>query len=181
MASVDKNQAMIDFLITCPVIQNSPLFFNFAKAKEDNNQFILLSNDIRLNEPYIDGSVLKQYKFILVTYKSLSLNPIVKVASIGENQPSATDMTNYPNENLAEIAEFQAIIDWVNEQAEANNFPNFGSNCIIDSMRVLSDNPSLYDVDESVSPPVARYSISIQVDYLDNSLKLWQNKNIQEG
>ena len=36
---VDKNQAMIDYLLTCPDIKNSPLFFNFGKTKQDNNQF----------------------------------------------------------------------------------------------------------------------------------------------
>lgn len=160
--TIDKNQAMIDFLLTCPIIQSSPLFFNFAKSKEDNNQIILLSNDVKLHEPYIDGSVMKQYRFILLSYKSISLNPIVKVPG-------------YPDENLTEIAEFQEVIDWVKEQAEANNFPNFGDKCVIDSMTVLSDNPTLYDVDNNVAPPLARYSITIQLDYLDNSQKLWQN------
>lgn len=160
--SVDKNQAMIDFLLNCPVIQNNPLFFNFARAKEDNNQFILLSNDTKLNEPYIDGSVLKQYRFILLSYKTASFNPVIKVSG-------------YPDENLSEIAEFQKVIDWVKEQSEANVFPDFGPDCIIDSMNVLSENPTLYDIDETTAPPVARYSITIQIDYLDNSLKLWHN------
>ena len=160
--AVDKNQAMIDFLITCPTIQANPLFFNFAKAKEDNNQFILLSNDIKLHEPYIDGSVLKQYRFILLSYKTASFNPVVKAPG-------------YPDENLSEIAEFQKIIDWVKQQSELNNFPDFGEDCIIDNMTVLSDNPNLYDIDESVAPPIARYSITIQLEYLDNSLKLWHN------
>lgn len=160
--SVDKNQAMIEFLLTCPTVQRSPLFFNFAKAKEDNNQFMTLSNETRLQEPYIDGAVLKQYKFILLTYKTVSFNQIVK-------------QEGYPDENITEVAEFQEVIDWVNEQADLFNYPDFGELCVIDGMRVSSDNPVLYDVDESVSPPLARYSITIQVDYLDNSLKLWHN------
>lgn len=160
--TVDKNQAMVDFLVTCPTVRRNPLFFNFAKAKEDNNQFMTLSNEIKLHEPYVDGAVLKQYRFILITYKTISFNPVVK--DVG-----------YPDENITEMAEFQEVIDWVKEQQELSNYPDFGEQCIIDEMMVLSDNPVLYDVDESVSPALARYSITIQVNYLDNSQKLWQN------
>ena len=160
--TVDKNQAMVDFLVTCPAVRRNPLFFNFAKAKEDNNQFMTLSNEIKLHEPYVDGAVLKQYRFILITYKTISFNPVVK--DVG-----------YPDENITEMAEFQEVIDWVKEQQELSNYPDFGEQCIIDEMMVLSDNPVLYDVDESVSPALARYSITIQVNYLDNSQKLWQN------
>jgi hypothetical protein len=159
---VDKNQAMVDFLVTCPTVRRNPLFFNFAKAKEDNNQFMTLSNEIKLHEPYVDGAVLKQYRFILITYKTISFNPVVK--DVG-----------YPDENITEMAEFQEVLDWVKEQQELSNYPDFGEQCIIDEMMVLSDNPVLYDVDESVSPALARYSITIQVNYLDNSQKLWQN------
>ena len=34
MATVDKNQAIVDFLKTCPKIKNSPLFFNFGDVKD---------------------------------------------------------------------------------------------------------------------------------------------------
>jgi hypothetical protein len=162
--SVDKNQAMIQFLLQCPTILANPLFFNFAKAKENNNQFMTLSNNTNLHEPYIDGSVLKQYNFILLTYKTISFNQIIK-------------QEGYPDENITEVAQFQEVLDWVKDQALAfpPNYPDFGEDCVIDKMEVLSDNPVLYDVDESVSPPLARYSITIRIEYLDNSQKMWQN------
>lgn len=162
MSVVDKNQAMIDFLVTCPTIAANPLFFNFARARENNTQFMTLTNETRLHEPYIDGAVLKQYRIILITYKTISLNPLVK-------------QTGYPDENLTEIAQFQEVIDWVKAQADACNYPNFGSDCVIDSMKVLSDNPVLYDINESVSPSLARYAVTIELEYLDKSGKLWQN------
>lgn len=162
MAELDLNQKMIDYLIQCPVVRNNPLFFNFAKAKEDNNQFLTLSNNVSVNEPYIDGSVLKQYTFILITYKSISFNPVVK-------------QEGYPDENLLEVAEFQQLIDWVKEQQNNNNLPDFGENCMVDKVYTLSENPVLYDVDESVSPALARYSVTIRVDYLDITDRMWHN------
>ena len=37
---MNKNQAMLDFLQTCPIIRDNPLFFNFGKV-ENNEDFIV--------------------------------------------------------------------------------------------------------------------------------------------
>ena len=123
---VDKNQAMIDYLLKCPDIKNSPLFFNFGKTKQDNNQFVTIANDEALNTKYIDGSISKSYRFILLTYKTISYNAIVKTG-------------NFQDENLSEMAEFQKVIDWVKEQEELCNYPDFGNDCVIDSIKSLSE------------------------------------------
>ena len=34
----DKHQAVIDYLINCPNILNSPLYFNFINAEDNTNQ-----------------------------------------------------------------------------------------------------------------------------------------------
>ena len=67
----------------------------------------------------------------------------------------------------------QDIIDWITEQAELRNYPDFGEDCVIDDMRALSNNPNLNGVDTSIKPALAKYSVSIQIDYIDNSKKLW--------
>ena len=48
MANVDKNQAVVDFLMTYEDIQSIPLFFNFINAKDNNIQFLTSSNDKEL-------------------------------------------------------------------------------------------------------------------------------------
>lgn len=40
-------------------------------------------------------------------------------------------------------------------------------------MRVLTDNPNLDGIDTSTKPSLARYSMSIRIDYLDKSNKIW--------
>ena len=160
--SIDKNQAIIEFLIQCPDLASNPLFFNYVNAKEDNTQIITQSNDKAMNKVYIDGSVLKRYSFTFIYFKAISYNPIVKAEG-------------YPDENVEDMLDVQGVIDWVTEQAEDLNYPNFGESCFIEEMQVLTDNPNLNSVDTTSSPPLAKYSFTIQIDYIDTSKKLWNN------
>jgi hypothetical protein len=157
---VDKNQAIIDFLMNCPQLANNPLFFNAINAKDDNKEIITQSNDASTNAKYIDGSVLKRFTFTIIDFRSLSYEPIPKVEG-------------HVSENVEDIIDVQAIMDWVNEQADDENYPNFGDTCLIDSMRTTSDNPNLNGVDTQVAPALAKYSMSIQIDYIDTSKAIW--------
>ena len=162
MSNVDKNQAIIDYLNTCPSIANNPQFFNFANAKDGNKQISVKSSDKGRNKPYIDGTVEKRFAFTIYDFRSASFNPLVI-------------KSGFNNENVDELNDIQGIIDWVTEQNEMRKFPDFGSKCIIDSIYTTTENPDLAGVDKSVSPQVAVYTITINVDYLDISKKVWQN------
>ena len=162
MANVDKNQAVIDFLLDCPQIRDNRLFFNFINGEDNDKQFITIANDKAVNRPYVDGSVLKRYTFTIVDFRSVAYQAVVNVPG-------------YTNENVEEMLDVQGIMDWIEEQAENNNYPNFGEGCIIDSMKTLSDNPNLNGVDTNVKPALAKYSMSIQIDYLDTSKVIWNN------
>ena len=160
MASVDKNQAVIDFLLTCPLIKDSYLYFNFIKAEDDNKQILTLANEKILNKQYIDGSVLKRYTFSIIDFKSMTARPIT---------------TGKTDENVDDMLQVQEIIDWVTERADLHTYPDFGDACEIDDMRALTENPTLNGVDSNVAPALAKYSVSIQIDYLDKSKMLWKN------
>lgn len=161
MVSKDKNKAVIDYLITCPAIQNSPLYFNFINAQDDSNQFLTATSDQYDTRPYIDGSALKIYTFTIITFKSAT---DIAVVQFGD----------YPNENVSDMSDIQALIDWVNEQEELHNYPDFGENCIVESIMSTTENPSFDGIDTQVSPPLAVYSVSIQIRYLDNTKKIWR-------
>lgn len=158
---MDKNQAIIDFLLICPAIIADPLFFNFLNAEDNNQQIITQSNDKSLQRTFIDGSVLKQYTFTLIFFKSVLYQAIPKVEGL-------------VNENVEELGQVQAIIDWVTEQNDSQNYPDFGEDCEIDEIKALSENPGLNGVDTTVTPALAKYSITIQVDYLDKSKAIWK-------
>lgn len=155
---MDKNKAVIDFLIQCPAIQKSSLYFNFTQAEDENKQFVVDNNDKLTDKEFIDGSVLKHYKFMVIDYRSVTYQPIVKDPEFIE-----------ANENVEELLDVQAFMDWINEQADAHNYPDFGEDCLIDDMRTLTENPNNNGVDTSLTPALAKYSISIQIDYIDIS------------
>lgn len=152
----DKSQAVIDYLGNCPQISSNPLFFNFSEAKDNNKQLVIVPVDRIINRPYIDGSVLKRFTFTIYDYRSITYQALAKVQG-------------YPNENVEELLDVQGIIDWIDEQNDAGNFPDFGTDCIIDSISVSTNTPALSAVDVSLTPALAKYSITIMVDYLDRS------------
>ena len=159
----DKNQAIIDYLTTCPYVENNPLFFNFGNAKDSDIQIVAQSNDVSLNKTYVDGSILKRFTFNLLIYKSVSYNPLVTTEG-------------YPNENLEEVKEVQNIIDWITTQNRLENFPDFGDDCTIESIEALTNNPSMNGVNSSVMPPLATYNISINVTYCDFENTVWNKE-----
>ena len=161
MSDIDKNQAVIDYLIQCPTILNSPLYFNFINAKDDTNQFVTQSNERYASKRYIDGSVMKIYSFTIILFKSAADIAVVKASG-------------YPNENISDMVDIQALIDWVKEQEDLHNYPNFGEDCIVDEIYTTTDNPNFNGIDDQVSPPLATYSITIEIQYLDVSKKLWR-------
>ena len=157
----DKNQAVIDFLLQCPTISSNPFFFNFLNAKDDNKQFITQTNERIANKQFVDGSVMRRYTFTIVDFRSIAFQPIPTVSG-------------YSSENVDEMYDVQGIMDWINEQADLRNFPDFGSDYIIDNMTTTSDNPNLNGVDTQVTPALAKYSMSIRIDYIDTTKRLWK-------
>lgn len=155
---MDKNQLMVEFLQTCPTIKDNPLFFNFGNVEDNAHQLTINSDDVALQKPYIDGSILKRYTCSIDSFKSVACIPIL----VG-----GTD------ENIEDFAEVQGLLDWINEQGESFNFPNFGENISIEEMKTLSAKPQLIGVESSLNPPIAIYRIFIQIDYIDNTKRLW--------
>lgn len=157
----NKHQAVIDYLVTCPAIQDSPLFFNFINAQDGTNQFLTVSNDEYTSTKYIDGSVQKIYTFTILTFKSVNDIEIVQIPG-------------YQNENVSDMEDVQALINWIQEQEEIHNYPDFGENCIVESIKTTTEEPNFDGIDEQVEPNLAVYSTSIQISYLDISKQLWR-------
>ena len=160
--SVDKNKATLNFIAGYPEMETSPIFFNFMNGKDEDIQFLTDSNDTALTRRFIDGSVMKRYTFALVLTRSITDMAIIKALAGGED-----------NENISDLAELQAFMDWINEQGDNENYPDFGSNCVIEKMQTTSENPSLDGINTEVSPNLAMYSMEIQIDYIDYSKVIW--------
>lgn len=161
MSQVDKNQAVIDYIVECPTIRNSPLYFNFINAEDDTNQFVTQSNERYASKRYVDGGILKIYSFTIILYKSTADIAVVK-------------LDGYPNENISDMSDIQALIEWISEQNELHNYPDFGEDCIIEDISTTTENPNFDGIDDQVSPPLAIYSVTIEIQYLDESKKIWR-------
>lgn len=159
---MDKTQAVIEYLLTCPQITDSPLYFNFVNAKDEDKQFVTVANERTLHKPFIDGSVSKRFTFTLIDYRSVAYQEMARLNITA-------------NESVEEYLDVQALIDWINEQEDLKHYPDFGTDCIIERIGTASDNPNLNGVDTQSNPALAKYSISIQIDYIDYSKKIWNN------
>ena len=157
---MDKNIAMVKFLLDCPTIQENPLFFNFANEEDGNNHFITEKDTKKRS--YIDGSVQKQYTFSIASYSSITHNAVVK-----------EDDDILMNENIENMAKVQAILDWINERADAQDYPDFGEGYVVESMETLTTDPDIDGIDTSVNPPIARYSVGVRLTYLDKTKMIW--------
>lgn len=156
---MDKNKAILDFITTYEGIETSPIFINFINAKDNDIQFLTDSNDIALNQRFIDGSIMKRYTFSLVFTTSITSMAIAKDLMV--------------NENIDDIADIQKFIDWINEQGNIQNYPDFGEDCVIEEMHTTSENPSLDGLNTEASPVIALYSVEIRIDYIDYSKVIW--------
>ena len=157
---MDKNQAMIDYLLTCDAFKNGRLYFNFVNAKDKVTQFLTLEEDKANETPYIDGSIAKQYSLTVMLYLAVSSNPIVKAP-------------NYDNENIVDMAEVQDLMDWINEQNDIKHFPDFGSGNHVEEISTTASSPRLAGIDATITPPLGKYSFTIQVKYIDKSKRIW--------
>lgn len=156
---VDKNEAILTFIKSYEGISKASIFVNFINAKDNDIQYMTASNDVALNKKFIDGSTLKRYNFSLVFTKS--------IADIAVPQNISG------SENIDDIADVQALMDWINEQGELHNFPSFGDECVIEEMHTTTENPSIDGISTEVAPPLAMYSIEIRIDYIDYSHIIW--------
>lgn len=154
---MDKNKAIVAYILKCPVVSGNPTFFQFLQAQDNSKQILTASNDVSVAKADILGVQYRQFNFAIVDYRSVSYNPI-------------TTMVEYNNENLDEYIDVQGIADWIKEQNRIKNFPDFGEDIKIQSIQSLTDNPVLMGIDNTnFSPPLASYSITIRIEYEDYS------------
>ena len=157
--TVDKNTATLNFLMEYPDMQTNPLFVNFMNATDNDVQFMTDSNEVALNRKFIDGSVMKQYTFSILITRSITDLALAKDGVLSEN--------------IDDLADIQAFMDWINEQGDNHNYPDFGENCVIEEMHTTAENPSIDGVNTEVSPALALYSMEIRIDYIDYSKVIW--------
>ena len=158
---IDKHLSVVQYLLNCPKLRNNPLYFNYAQARDESGQILTSAEDSDFDRKYVDGSKGKIFTFTLNVFKSMTDDAIVKTG-------------DFSNENIDDIMDMQGLIDWITEQEELRNYPDFGEQCIVESISTTSETPRFEGVDDSVLPPLAIYSVVIRVDYIDYSKVVWK-------
>ena len=169
MATVDLNKSILDYIYECPIVAENPMYFCVEEEQNNNNQLVPMNEQYNDAVEFVDGTVERTYRAEILMYKSVAFNPIVTEEVGGKKIPSDV----YLNENLEDMTDGQALIDWIKEQNDNRHFPNFGEWCIIESVKPTSNRLSFNGINVELEPPLAQYSVGLEIKYLDTSKQLW--------
>lgn len=151
---MSKNQIMLDYLRQCPGVER--LYFEYGERRADAIHLLTSSVEKATSAEYIDGSQPKQLDYSIVWHKPMTYMPVM--TEEGQTAPG-----------VAELDDVQGIIDWIAAQNRNHNYPDFGEHCVVDSMHCLHDAPRLAGIDTHYNPPLARYTFTLRVEYLDTT------------
>lgn len=118
------------------------LFFNFS-GTDDGDTVIATSGDMLL-EDYISGMQRRRYAFDLIRYLS---------ATFTENDPGNVDM----------MEDIDSIVQWVQQQNDAGNLPQFPDGCVAESIEVLDDRTGYVAATDQNR---AKYMIPFAIEYM---------------
>ncbi|MCL2311165.1 MAG: hypothetical protein FWC41_01560 [Firmicutes bacterium] len=139
--TINKDLNLFNWLKTNPLLTDT-LKFDFLGADNNSCSISPIPEDTTI-KTYIDGTKVKQYSFALQSSFSVSEN---------------TDMINI--ENMKVLRSWQ---DWLSEQNGIKNFPDFGENCEIYKLEVLS-NPQMSQFFEN---GIATYQFFLRLEYIE--------------
>ncbi len=140
---MDRDQALFDWLKGNADL-NATLLFNFLSEK-DGDMALIVAPESQAPQN-IDGSRERRYLFYLQLMRPLS---------------QTTDDINVESMKMLRI-----WMDWLDEQEEAGNYPDFGPKCSCYELSNLADNPQLamtYTEDQK-----AKYQFAAQITYLED-------------
>ena len=135
----NKHEAVWAWLHTCPHITN--LFFNAGRADGGCTQLIPAES---VKEEYIDGTSVRSYECTLVRFMEISFE--------------ANDETN-----IGDLIDFDKLGEWVEEQNEKQNFPQFPAK---ESVQEINVSPSQAGYMVMLEAGIAKYQLQFQIDYV---------------
>ena len=153
----NKTNAVLEYLLQSPAI--SAFYFQYADAQANAVQISSNAVDRASRKQFVDGSQQKRLDFTFTWYKPLTCIPVIAGAE--------------SIETVAALDDVQDIIDWIDAQNDARNYPDLGDKCTVDLISCTTDTPRLAGVDTTYTPALARYQFTIRLEYLDESGCVW--------
>lgn len=137
-----KHKAVWDWLQTCTEIAD--LFFNFSGEMQGSTLFapITVYKDTA-NIEFADGSSERFYDYALA-----QIRPI--------------DTTPNETGNIDQLEEFEALAEWISEQNDDKNFPEFPTGNTITEVSVLESNAGYVAAQDQYN---AKYMLQFRIVY----------------
>jgi len=140
--TIDKEQALFDWALTNPFLTDR-LMFDFLDA-HDGSCSIAPVASARAVKAYINGSAIKEYTFALQVTLAVS---------------NAQDNINV--QNMYTLRKWQ---DWIEEQAKAQVYPDFGEKCQMMKLENVGNMPGMAQRFEGGT---AKYQFFAKLTYLE--------------
>lgn len=140
MNLLNKSKIVMDWLMQCPEIKD--LYFAFSQAESGNNEILPIADENWIKK-YIDDSGMKSYELAFIAYQTFS------------------DVPN-SDENAEIQFDLEKIMNWVEEQNEAENFPDLPN---VEEVKCMENMPNLSGVNEQC----AKYMFTIQIIYMERT------------
>lgn len=144
----NKFEAVMDFISSSPYAGQDTYLNYVTDEKNDDNTAVLTSGHGKVVTHYVDGTDLISLAF-----------------EIRQIKPHSKDSNVYANTDA--MQEVQRFMDWINQQGKAKSFPDFGSNCRVQSMATpkTAKTPSLIGLTEAEDAAI--YAFPIEILYLE--------------
>lgn len=140
---VSKHEAVREYFSDkIQELTSSALGFNYSPDTE--SVAIIPQYSDRNVRDYINGDRQRQYSFSFIIVRPYSSDPL--------------DVLNTEAMELG-----QAFMDWIEQQDEAGDYPDFGEGCEVERMEVLQNMPNLASV--NAKEGIARYMIQGRIIY----------------
>lgn len=142
-----KTEAVKEWAKTWPGFDDL-LRLNATKSEPDDGSLVTNYNDVVVDydtDAYIDGTAPRRYTF--------SLNLVLEWSD------------GYDDVNLKSMKKASKLLDWVNDQFDEGNIPDFGETAEITGIVTDQNLPALNVVfpDESL----AQYTIAARINYIE--------------
>jgi hypothetical protein len=136
---VNKHKVMRDWV--SQFLEDNYLYFESADAYPNVRVLVPNYGDY-INRTDILGNKYKSYSFVFIGYETLD--------------PGTSDV------NMDNLAVFDSFNDWLEEQKELRNFPNFGDNCSEYDIIILQN---MANISAISSDNLAKYMLGVRIDY----------------
>lgn len=137
--SISKHEALLNWIK--PFLEDNYLYFESADAYPGVRELVPNYGDY-VNSIDIIGNKYKSYSFVFIGYEKID--------------------TGTSDVNLRNMELFEKFNDWLEEQKEAENFPDFGDKCSEYDIIILQNMANLAMVTED---NLAKYMLGARIDY----------------